>query len=114
MSVSETINTALSAVLENCWAVELPPEPEFPALVFQIESTPESGWVLGGGYTQHVVAVLLLTYNRLDLDAYPKQIQQALEALEGYIAEEESGDAEFEDAPGVYGYYQNFRIRTTT
>ena len=114
MTIGATINTALTAVLSNCWAGELPPEPTFPAIVFEIDSTPESGWVLGGGYTQHVVTVMNFAYTRTELATYKASIQTAMEALSGYITEEESGDAQFEELPGVYGYLQNFRIRTTT
>ncbi len=114
MTIAATINTALTAVLSNCWAVELPPEPTYPAIVFEIDSTPETDWVLGGGYTQHVVTVATFAYTRTELATYKVAIQSAIEALEGFITEEESGDAQFEDLPGVYAYFQNFRIRTTT
>lgn len=112
MTIGTTINTALTAVLANTWAVELPPEPEFPAIVFEIDSTPETGWVLGAGYTQHVITVTTLAYTRTELMALAASIQSAMEAITGFITEEESGDASFEDLPGVYGYFQNFRIRT--
>jgi hypothetical protein len=112
MTIGTTINTALTAVLENAWAVELPPEPTFPAIVFEIDSTPETDWVLGAGYTQHVITVTTLAYTRAELMALAASIQSAVEVVTGFITEEESGDAQFEDLPGVYGYFQNFRIRT--
>lgn len=114
MTIGTTITTALTAVLANAWAVELPPEPEFPAIVFEIDSTPESNWVLGGGYTQHVITVTTFARTKTELAAYKTAIQSAMEAITGFITEEESGDASFEDLPGVYAYFQNFRIRTTT
>jgi hypothetical protein len=92
----------------------LPPEPTYPAIVFEIDSTPESGWVLGGGYTQHVITVTTFARTRTELATYKPAIQAAMEAITGYIAEEESGDADFEDLPGVYAFFQNFRIRTAT
>lgn len=114
MTIGATISTALTAVLANSWAVELPPETAYPAIVFEIDSTPETDWVLGGGYTQHVVTVTTFARTRTELATYKASIQQAMEALTGFIAEEESGDAAFEDLPGVYAFFQNFRIRTTT
>lgn len=112
MTIGTTINTALTAVLANTWAVELPPEPTFPAIVFEIDSTPETGWVLGAGYTQHVITVTTLAYTRTELMTLAASIQSAIETVTGFITEEESGDAQFEELPGVYGYFQNFRIRT--
>lgn len=114
MTIGTTITTALSAVLANSWAVELPPEPAFPAIVFEIDSEPESNWVFGGGYTQHVITVTVFSETRTEMITLKNSVQTAMEALAGYIAEEESGDAQFEDLPGVYAYFQNFRIRTAT
>lgn len=114
MTIGTTITTALTAVLANSWAVELPPEPTFPAIVFEIDSTPETDWVLGGGYTQHVITVTTFAYTKTELSTYKSSIQTAMEAITGFITEEESGDASFEELPGVYAYFQDFRIRTTT
>jgi len=114
MTIGTTVNTALTAVLANCWAVELPPDPTFPAIAFEIESTPESDWVLGGGYTQHVITVVTFAYTKTELSTFKTSIQTEMEAITGFITEEESGDASFEELPGVYAYFQNFRIRTTT
>lgn len=112
MTIGTTITTALTAVLSNAWADTLPPEPAFPALVFEIVSTPETDWVLGGGYTQHVVTVTTFAYTRTELAALSASIQSAIEAITGFITEEESGSAQFEELPGVYAYFHNFRIRT--
>ncbi|MBY0474216.1 MAG: hypothetical protein K2Q13_04030 [Nitrosomonas sp.] len=114
MTIGATINTALTAVLVNSWAVELPPEPTFPAITFEIDSTPESDWVIGGGYTQHVITVTTFAYTKTELATYKASIQAAMEIIDGFITEEESGDAAFEDLPGVYAYFQDFRIRTAT
>lgn len=112
MTIGTTITTALTAVLANSWADTLPPEPTFPALVFEIDSAPESDWVLGGGYTQHVVTVVTFAYTKTELATLSASIQTAIEAIAGFITEEESGSAQFEELPGVYAYFQNFRIRT--
>lgn len=114
MTIGTTITTALTAVLVNSWADTLPPEPTFPAIVFEIDSVPESDWVLGGGYTQHVITVTALSYTKTELATISASIQSAIELIVGFITEEESGTAQFEELPGVYAYFQNFRIRTTT
>lgn len=114
MSIGTIVTTALTAVLDSAWAVELPPEPVFPALTFEIDSVPETDWVLGGGYTQHVITVTTFAATRAELAALTASIQTAMEAVTGFITEEESGDAEYEDFPGVYAFFQNFRIRLTT
>ena len=114
MTIGTTITTALTAVLANSWADTLPPEPTFPALVFEIDSTPESDWVLGGGYTQHVITVTTFAYTKTELTPLSASIQSAIEVITGFITEEESGSAKFEELPGVYAYFQNFRIRTAT
>ncbi len=114
MTLDATINTALSAVLANTWAVELPPEPTWPAIVFEIESVPEGTWVAGADRWQHVVSIDIMGLTKSELAAYLPQIRTAMEAVAGYMAEEESGDAEYENLPDVYGKYINFRIRTTS
>lgn len=118
MTIASTVNTALSSVLANTWAVELPPDTTWPAIAFEIESTPERGWVQGGGYTQHVITVLLFAQTRAELATYKPQILSAMEGINSdpfrYLGDEESGDAEFEELPGVYACYQNFRIRERT
>lgn len=112
MTIHADVTTALSAVLSNTWATELPTKPTWPAIVFDVDTTPEKGWVLGGGYDQHVVAVVVLAKARTEIAAFKPQIEAALQALPGYMADEESGDADYEDDPSVYGYFMNFRIRT--
>lgn len=114
MTIGTIVNTALTAVLVNTWAVELPPEPTFPAITFETDGTPESDWVLGGGYTQYVVTVTTFAYTKTEISALRASIQAAMEQVTGFITEEESGDAQFEDLPGVYAYFQNFRIRLAT
>ncbi len=112
MTIDADINTALSAVLANTWSVELPPRPTWPAIVFEIDSEPEDGWVMGGGYTQHVISVDLMALTKTELATYLPQIRTAMEAFTGYLDEEGSGDASYEKLPEVYGKFVNFRIRT--
>lgn len=114
MTLDATLTAALSAVLANTWAVELPPEPTWPAIVFEIESETEGGWVAGAERWQHVVSVDIMALTKSELATYLPQIRTAMEAITGYMAEEDSGDADYEDLPDVYGKYINFRIRTTS
>lgn len=109
--ISTIVNTALNGVIANSWAIELPPEPAFPAIVFDIDSETESNWVFGADYVQHVVSVFVYAKTRSQLMTYPALIRAAMETIPGYMAEEEHGDAEYQEFPGVYAYFQNFRIR---
>lgn len=113
MTIHASVTAALSAVLPNTWAVELPPAPTWPAIVFEIDSTPEQGWVLGAGYDQHLVAVVVLSRSKADVSTYRPQIEAALQAIPGYMWDEEHGDADYQADTGVYAYFMNFRIRTT-
>lgn len=114
MTIGSSIKTALESVLANSWAVELPVDPDFPAIVYEVDSTPETDWVIGGGYTQHVVTVTSFSYQKSELMTLVAAIQASIEQITGFITEEESGDANFEELPSVYAYFQNFRIRTPT
>ena len=114
MTLDATLNTALSAVLANTWSVELPPESTWPAIVFEIESEPEGTWVKGAERWQHVVSIDIMSRTKSEASSYLPQVRAAMETVTGYMAEEESGDAEYEGRPGVYGKYINFRIRTTS
>ena len=60
MTVHETITAALVPAMPNTWARELPPDPVWPALVFDVDSEPEEAWSMAGGYTAHDVNVYLL------------------------------------------------------
>lgn len=112
MTIDEIINAALSSVLPNTHSVELPDRPIWPAFVFEINSTPESGWVLGGGYDQHEIMVSTLARSKREINALKVQIVAALEVLDGYLGEEFAGDADYQGEAGVYAYVQNFRLRT--
>ncbi len=112
MTIHADVTAALSAVLANTWAVELPTDPTWPAIVFDVDTTPETGWVLSGGYDQHVVSVVILAKARTQIAVLRPQIEAALQILPGYMSDEESGDADYEGDPSVYAYFMNFRIRT--
>lgn len=112
MNVRQEVYAALVEVLPNTHAVELPREPSWPAIVFDIESRPEEGWCAGGGYTQHVVSVVFLDRGgEGDLDLRSRATA-ALEEIFGFMAAEEEGDADYEDDAEVYAYFKNYRIRT--
>ena len=98
--ISTIVNTALNGVIANSWAIELPPEPTFPAIVFDIDSATENNWVYGADYVQHVVSVFVYAKTRTQLMTYPALIRAAMETIPGYMAEEEHGDAEYQEFPG--------------
>jgi hypothetical protein len=112
MSVEELVYAALCGVLSNTHAVELPERPTWPALVFEIDTNPEKGWVAGGGYDQHELVVSTLARSKAEIIALRQQVQAAISALPGFMEDEFSGDADFQGEAGVYAYVQNFRLRT--
>lgn len=112
MTIKEMVYQALTAVLPNSHAVELPKRPTWPAIVFEIDTQPEVGWTIGAGYEQNVVTVVILSPDLDQIEVFKSQIRSAIEVLSGYMTDEEHGDAEYEADPEVYGYFMNFRIRT--
>lgn len=111
MTIKQSVNSALSAVLANTWAVELPPDVQWPAIVFDIETTPEQAWVLGGTYDQHTVGVVIYAKTIGELDALKSQVDTAMESITGYMLDGDRGDSPYEDDPSVYGFYSNHVIR---
>jgi len=115
MTISSRITDALNAVLTNTWAVELPPEPTFPAFVFEVNTATEANWSPAEVYSQHEITVFIYVESKQQIATYRPQIVTAIETINDagfrYFGEEESGDAGFEDFPGVYAYFINFRIR---
>jgi hypothetical protein len=111
MTIHADIVAALTPVLANTWAAELPEQPTWPAIVFDVDTDPEQSWVLGGGYDQHTVAVVVLAKTRTELATLQGQVDSVIEALPGYLRDEERGDADYEDDASVYAYFSNFVIR---
>lgn len=111
--MKSTIYAALSAVLPNTFAVELPPNPQYPAAVFQMKAEPESGWSAGGAapYVQHEVTVVTVGPDLPQITQIQQDFAAALEAIPGFMWAEDSGDAGYEDDPDAYGLYQTVRIR---
>lgn len=118
MTIHETVNAALSAALANTWAVELPPDPTWPAAVFDIDSAPEPGWAApGGGYVAHELNVIVMAETIEELDELlPGEgagpLRDAVEALDSYQYEEDSGDADYEGDAKVYARFLTVRLRT--
>lgn len=112
MTIEAMVCTALTAVLPNTHAVELPDRPTWPALVFEVTTEPEKGWVLGGGYDQHDIVVSTLARSKGEIVALRRQIAAAIAALPGFMGDEFSGDADYQGDASVYAYVQNFRVRT--
>ena len=113
MSIHQDVSTALATVLANSWAVQLPPEPVFPAIVFEIDSAPEPGWTSAGeGYDQHTVTVSFLLETIEEFEALAASCRTAFEAMETYMYEEDYGDGDYEPNPQVFMKYIVFRHRT--
>lgn len=114
MTIKTTVNTALSAVLSNTWAVELPVEPTWPAIVFDIDTTPEDFWATpaGSAYDQHTINVVILAKTQTEIETLLPQVNTALEAVTGYLLDGERGDAAYEDDASIYAYFTNHVIRT--
>lgn len=111
MTIYQTVTTALKTVLANSWATELPSNVTFPAIVFDVESVPEQQWVLGGSYDQHTVGVFIYAKTLTELTTLKPLVVTALQTIEGYMLDGESGDAEYEEDASVYGFYTNHVIR---
>jgi len=111
MSIDSTVLTALKTVLANTWADELPPNPTWPAIVFDVETVPENTWVAGGGYNQHVVSVTVFAKTRTQLRTLHLQATAALQALPNHLETGESGNADYEEDPSVYAHFSNHTIR---
>ena len=116
-TVHQLLTATLSSVLDNTWAVELPPRPTWPAAVFDVDSKPEELWCAGGGYTQHDVNLIVLASTMEELDVLLPvdgggPLRAALEALDSYQYEDDSGDADYEPDPEIYARYLTVRVRT--
>lgn len=113
-TIRQILTTALSAVLPNSWAVELPPNPTWPAIVFDIETRPEPGFCAAVGYDQHTANIIYLARTAEELEALEPQIRTAIQALPQLLTEDDSGDADYEPDPAVYARYITFVLRTRT
>jgi hypothetical protein len=112
---TRTIYEALSAILPNTWPHQLPPNPTYPVIVFDVDTTPEKGWSTGGAgaaYSQNEVSVLTIGDDLDVVEALQSQIAAALAGVEGFLSEEGSGNAEFEEDPQAYGRFQTVIIRS--
>ena len=112
-TVSATVAAALSTVLANSWAMELPPDPAWPAAVWEIDTTTEDGWCQGGGYDQHSITVVLIGPDLTQLERLLALTRTAFEALPSFMFEDSSGDGSYEDDPNVYAKFILFRLRSS-
>ena len=114
MTIKTSINTALSAVLANTWSLELPIDPVWPALLFELDTVPESTWAFpaGSAYDQHTVSVTIFAKTIEEIDALLPQVNIALQGIAGYMLDGERGDAAYENDASVYAYFTNHVIRT--
>ncbi len=111
MNIKQRVVAALTPVLDNTWAVELPSNPTWPAIVFEVDTQPEKGWVMGGGYEQHTVSIVILAKTQGEITNLHQQVKNAMKAVAGYLEDGDHGDADFEPDPSVYAYFSNHVIR---
>lgn len=112
MTIKQLVLGLLEPHCANTWAIELPHSPSWPAVVFEIDSTPEGQWVYGGGYDQHTVSVVVLAETLDEIEALKPGIRTALEAPLQSLGLEDEGDADYEADPEVYAYYFTAVFRT--
>lgn len=115
--IHQQLLAALTPALANTWAIELPPIPVWPAAVFDVESTPEEGWCMGGGYTRHDVTLVVLSKSLADLDTLLPTggggpLRATLQALAAYQYEVGCADADYEPDPAVYARSLAVNFRT--
>ena len=115
MSIKTIVNTALSGVLVNTWAVELPLQPTFPAIIFEINTVPEDNWAVpgafGSAYDQHTIFVTILAKTLTEIETLTPLVDTALEGVAGYMLDGECGDADYEPDASVYAFFCNHIIR---
>jgi hypothetical protein len=111
MTINELVLTTLTPVLANTWAVELPANPTFPAIVFEVDTQTEQQWVMGAGYDQHTISIYILAKSKVSLKALFDDVREAMLAVNGYLFEADSGDADYEQDASIYAYYSNHVVR---
>jgi len=111
-SVKQCVYEALAAILPNTHAGNLPDNPTWPALVFEINTEPEPGWVMGGGYNMNDIAVMTFSPSQEEIEQLAAQVLVAISELDGFMGDEFSGDADYQGEADVYAFVQNFRVRT--
>jgi hypothetical protein len=67
--------------------------------------------VLGGGYEQHTVSVVILAKTQGEIAELHASVKVAMKAIDGYLEDGDHGDADYEPDASVYGYYSNHVIR---
>ena len=112
--VDALVLDAVSGVVANCWAVELPPDPDFPAALFEVDSEPESGWVsLGAAVrTLHTVTVIVMARERAVCKTLMASVRSAVENQEFFVETKSFGDADYERDAGVFAKYLTVVFRT--
>ncbi|SEN43366.1 hypothetical protein [Nitrosomonas marina] len=111
MNLRADINSALSPLAE-VYPVRLPDSPVFPAVVYRIDTEPETGWTPPDVYSQHDVEMFIYSSSLSQLMTIRDQIKTLMSTLSDGNGAESEGDADYEDDARVYAYYMDFRIRT--
>ncbi|MGE0803090.1 MAG: hypothetical protein AB7O55_32720 [Lautropia sp.] len=112
VTIHDVIFAALSTLPYPVRAKELPRNPKFPHVIFDIRSDPEDNWCFGGGYTQHRVQCFLLSRSLSQISLMTTHVRAALKAVPSWMEFGDHGDGEYEDDPEVFAYYLNAVFRT--
>jgi len=112
VNIRQRLQEIVSAALLNSHYKNLPDNPEFPALIWEVETAPEEQWSMGGGYDRHTVNIIVLDYDADAFQAIIASVRAAIEADPYFQYEDSSGDSEYEPNPLVYGQYLIANFRT--
>ncbi|KQT37679.1 DUF3168 domain-containing protein [Methylophilus sp. Leaf414] len=114
MKIEELLLATIEPHLPNVWAVDLPDDSAFPAIVFNVETTPETTWVQGGGYDRHLVTLSFFAETKEAVTTLARSIMDAIELRPEFLETGDFGDADFEDLPELFAYYSTHTLRMRT
>lgn len=112
MTIKSDVNTALSAVLANTYALTLPNNPTWPAILFEIETEKETGWIPDGVYKRHTVTVTIFSTSLSQIATLRDAVATAMGPLSDHNGADDEGDATYEGDATAYAYFLNFQVRT--
>ena len=111
MTIKSEVKTTLEAVLMNSFAVDLPDEPTWPAIVYEIESEKETGWTKDGAYVRHFISVTIYSDSLSEVATLRDQVEAAMMPLSDNNGADDEGDSDYEKDARVYAYFLNFTAR---
>lgn len=112
MTIKSDLLAALTPVLANTYAVTLPNNPTWPALLFEVETEKETGWIPDGVYKRHSVTVTIFSTSLSQVASLRDQVATAMGPLSDHNGPEDEGDATYEGDAAAYAYFLNFHVRS--